>query len=239
MLYCVVILSVLMLDEAHERTLFTDIAIGLLKKVMPTHSSANNPFKSNFKLFILSIAFKSSHKLRVPRFPFVLRPSFFVVPSLDSEEAARPEADRGLSHSGRQGDCIIKMNRYAWVGRKEKQRDRNGKSWCQVRSHCTDICDTLMKQRHNQARSAHNIKQVSWSAISEIYFCFKKSFMYSGNVSSYTAALSCILFKMSAWDATRECHCFCAANHRRNNLFKRIVTSMPNIPIVSIFTHSK
>lgn len=28
-----VILSVLMLDEAHERTLYTDIAIGLLKKV--------------------------------------------------------------------------------------------------------------------------------------------------------------------------------------------------------------
>lgn len=26
--------SVLMLDEAHERTLYTDIAIGLLKKVM-------------------------------------------------------------------------------------------------------------------------------------------------------------------------------------------------------------
>lgn len=25
-----------MLDEAHERTLYTDIAIGLLKKVMPT-----------------------------------------------------------------------------------------------------------------------------------------------------------------------------------------------------------
>lgn len=31
--YCAVLLSVLMLDEAHERTLYTDIAIGLLKKV--------------------------------------------------------------------------------------------------------------------------------------------------------------------------------------------------------------
>uniref|UniRef100_A0A3Q3IK60 Helicase ATP-binding domain-containing protein n=1 Tax=Monopterus albus TaxID=43700 RepID=A0A3Q3IK60_MONAL len=30
---CSVILSVLMLDEAHERTLYTDIAIGLLKKI--------------------------------------------------------------------------------------------------------------------------------------------------------------------------------------------------------------
>lgn len=33
-----VLLSVLMLDEAHERTLYTDIAIGLLKKVIPADS---------------------------------------------------------------------------------------------------------------------------------------------------------------------------------------------------------
>lgn len=32
--HVIVILSVLMLDEAHERTLYTDIAIGLLKKVI-------------------------------------------------------------------------------------------------------------------------------------------------------------------------------------------------------------
>lgn len=32
------VLSVLMLDEAHERTLYTDIAIGLLKKVFPSFS---------------------------------------------------------------------------------------------------------------------------------------------------------------------------------------------------------
>lgn len=37
-LYRSVILSVLMLDEAHERTLYTDIAIGLLKKVMLVNS---------------------------------------------------------------------------------------------------------------------------------------------------------------------------------------------------------
>lgn len=37
-MYCAVILSVLMLDEAHERTLYTDIAIGLLKKVIPADS---------------------------------------------------------------------------------------------------------------------------------------------------------------------------------------------------------
>lgn len=35
---CAVILSVLMLDEAHERTMYTDIAIGLLKKVIPADS---------------------------------------------------------------------------------------------------------------------------------------------------------------------------------------------------------
>lgn len=33
-LYCALLSSVLMLDEAHERTLYTDIAIGLLKKVI-------------------------------------------------------------------------------------------------------------------------------------------------------------------------------------------------------------
>lgn len=32
------LVSVLMLDEAHERTLYTDIAIGLLKKVMTADS---------------------------------------------------------------------------------------------------------------------------------------------------------------------------------------------------------
>ena len=35
------LLSVLMLDEAHERTLYTDIAIGLLKKVASVHVSFN------------------------------------------------------------------------------------------------------------------------------------------------------------------------------------------------------
>lgn len=37
-LHCSVALSVLMLDEAHERTLYTDIGIGLLKKVRPRRS---------------------------------------------------------------------------------------------------------------------------------------------------------------------------------------------------------
>lgn len=37
-LYGSVTLSVLMLDEAHERTMYTDIAIGLLKKVMLVYS---------------------------------------------------------------------------------------------------------------------------------------------------------------------------------------------------------
>lgn len=36
---CYIITSVLILDEAHERTLYTDIAIGLLKKVMSTLSA--------------------------------------------------------------------------------------------------------------------------------------------------------------------------------------------------------
>ena len=47
--------------------------------------------------------------------------------SIDSEEAARPAADCGLCHSGCQGDCMIKMNRYAWLARKEKQRQTRGK----------------------------------------------------------------------------------------------------------------
>lgn len=38
LMYCFTVLSVLMLDEAHERTLYTDIAIGLLKKVFPSFS---------------------------------------------------------------------------------------------------------------------------------------------------------------------------------------------------------
>lgn len=37
-LYRPVTRSVLMLDEAHERTLYTDIAIGLLKKVNPAQN---------------------------------------------------------------------------------------------------------------------------------------------------------------------------------------------------------
>lgn len=37
-LYGSATLSVLMLDEAHERTLYTDIAIGLLKKVILVNS---------------------------------------------------------------------------------------------------------------------------------------------------------------------------------------------------------
>ncbi len=46
--YCAAILSVLMLDEAHERTLYTDIAIGLLKKVIIT-------LQFNFNLYFSSL----------------------------------------------------------------------------------------------------------------------------------------------------------------------------------------
>lgn len=34
-----VFISVIMLDEAHERTLHTDIAVGLLRKVRPVHTT--------------------------------------------------------------------------------------------------------------------------------------------------------------------------------------------------------
>jgi len=40
----VVVVSVLMLDEAHERTLFTDIAIGLLKKVLQRNFTISPQF---------------------------------------------------------------------------------------------------------------------------------------------------------------------------------------------------
>lgn len=42
-----------MLDEAHERTLYTDIAIGLLKKVMPAEMNLNFTLISliNLQLF--------------------------------------------------------------------------------------------------------------------------------------------------------------------------------------------
>lgn len=53
-----VILSVLMLDEAHERTLYTDIAIGLLKKVIPADSVSGTiyPF-SSMKIILESCDF--------------------------------------------------------------------------------------------------------------------------------------------------------------------------------------
>ncbi len=49
---CSFLLSVLMLDEAHERTLYTDIAIGLLKKVtrfllIPTVEQINLSYLHN------------------------------------------------------------------------------------------------------------------------------------------------------------------------------------------------
>lgn len=60
-------------------------------------------------------------------------------PSADSEKAARPETDCGLCHSGCQGDCIIKMNRYAWLVKREMTKTDEGRSWCQVRSQCSDM----------------------------------------------------------------------------------------------------
>lgn len=52
-LHCTLTQSVLMLDEAHERTLYTDIAIGLLKKVMPAETNLNFTLMSliNLQLF--------------------------------------------------------------------------------------------------------------------------------------------------------------------------------------------
>lgn len=106
--YCAVILSVLMLDEAHERTLYTDIAIGLLKKVILADSVSGT--KSTFVFHTLP-AVTSFPVFNPPTLP--LRSHSFVSsdPSLDSEKAARPAADCGLCHTGCQGDCIIKMSR--------------------------------------------------------------------------------------------------------------------------------
>ena len=51
LMFCVVILSVLILDEAHERTLYTDIAIGLLKKVTPAQSFTGTNERIHSQLF--------------------------------------------------------------------------------------------------------------------------------------------------------------------------------------------
>lgn len=76
-----------MLDEAHERTLYTDIAIGLLKKV-----------SSLVPLMKPSQSYSTSSESDVSSSP------------LDSEKAARSEADCGICHAGCQGDWLIKMN---------------------------------------------------------------------------------------------------------------------------------
>lgn len=69
-----------MLDEAHERTLYTDIAIGLLKKVT---------------LFLLWMVCQMSISVG---FLFIVFSHF-----TDSEEEARPASDCSLGHSGCQG----------------------------------------------------------------------------------------------------------------------------------------
>lgn len=83
-----------MLDEAHERTLYTDIAIGLLKKVMPLDTATET--NSNF-INLYFIHHKKKYTVFIPT-------SVSTVSFTDSEEAARPEADCGLCHSGCQGD---------------------------------------------------------------------------------------------------------------------------------------
>lgn len=175
-LYCAVTCSVLMLDEAHERTLYTDIAIGLLKKVMLGQSIiwTTNHFTCQTIIFVIQPQ-KTQHKIK-PFFFLFFSPRVLVLCSIDSEEAARPEADCGLSHSGRQGDCIIKMNRYVWAERNGNKETDKGKSWCQVRPHCTDICDALTKKRHNEAMAVLSIKRASWNAISAICRLLKMSF---------------------------------------------------------------
>lgn len=122
-----------MLDEAHERTLYTDIAIGLLKKVMSADAvsglKSKGTARPSLKLLITSPAMKIIlGKLWLNFLSFRLSISIHTLTfsSTDSEEEARPAADCGLCHSGCQGDCIIKMNRYAWLARKEKQRQRRG-----------------------------------------------------------------------------------------------------------------
>lgn len=37
--------SVLLLDEAHERNIYTDILIGLLSRIVPLRKKKNNPLK--------------------------------------------------------------------------------------------------------------------------------------------------------------------------------------------------
>lgn len=103
------VLSVLMLDEAHERTLYTDIAIGLLKKVFPSLF----PLHLEQLSFLVYLKFTLHMAIKTELVCFSHSVHTAHCPSVDSEKTARPETDCGLCNSGCQGDCIIKMNRYA------------------------------------------------------------------------------------------------------------------------------
>lgn len=74
---------------------------------------------------------------------------------VDSEKAARPEADCGICHAGRQGDWLIKMNLMICFIRIKKKRERENKD--KSRKGSDHSVPVLMKD-HEGMNVAHQLK---------------------------------------------------------------------------------
>ena len=86
--------SVIIIDEAHERTLSTDVLLGLLKEVMQVGARAS--------LTVASAAQSAGMPVSTPTVPPISASiSQPPTPAPPPSEAARPQGGRNVRHAGR------------------------------------------------------------------------------------------------------------------------------------------